>query len=106
MMDLLVQICSANKLKPQEHVISVVSDETGRAIEYQPSQSIGSLAVNRIFLISKASQRKEKDLEKQRHKDASKFEVCNHMILLLGRSVLELPSLPFEQLLLNLFKLL
>lgn len=76
MMDLLVQVASRNRLKPGEHAISVISEETGRTIDYQSSQTIGSLAVNKIFLINKSMQKKQRESEIQRHKDASKFEVC------------------------------
>lgn len=80
MMDLLVQVASESRLKPGEHVISAVSDETGRTIEYKSSQSIGSLGVNKIYLHNKAMQRKQREKEIQKHKDASKFEVSIKMV--------------------------
>lgn len=75
MMDLLVQVASSERLKPGEHAISVISEETGRTIEYQSSQTIASLGVNKVFLINKSAQRKQRETAIQRQKDASKFEV-------------------------------
>ena len=75
MMDLLVQVASRNRLKPGEHTISIVSEETGRTMDYQSSQTIGSLAINRIYLISKTMQKRQRESEIQRQRDASKFEV-------------------------------
>lgn len=75
MMDLLVQVASGSKLRPGEHVISAVSEETGRTIDYKSSQTIGTLGVNKIYLLNKAMQKKQRENEVQKQKDASKFEV-------------------------------
>ncbi|XP_067931818.1 cordon-bleu protein-like 1 isoform X2 [Watersipora subatra] len=87
MMDLLVQVASRNRLKPGEHAISVISEETGRTIDYQSSQTIGSLAVNKIFLINKSMQKKQRESEIQRHKDASKFEPTVRITVNMPRGV-------------------
>lgn len=75
MMDLLVQVASANRLKPGEHILSVISEQRGRAIEFLSSQSVGSLGVSRVFLINKALQKKQRENEVQKQRDASTFQV-------------------------------
>lgn len=80
MMDLLVHVASECKLKPGEHVISVLSEDTGRPIEYQSSQTIGSISVSTIYLQNKDMQKKEREKEMQMHRDASKFEVWEYIV--------------------------
>ena len=76
-----MSVASANKLKPGEHLIQAVSEKTGRTIEYKSSQTIGSLKVNQILLLSKTSQRKDRESKLQQQRDASRFEASNCLLL-------------------------
>ncbi|XP_022243552.1 uncharacterized protein LOC106461033 isoform X5 [Limulus polyphemus] len=54
MMDLLVQVTTANKISPGGHVIQVLT-ERGKEIQYKPNTPIGSLDTNIIYIVSKSS---------------------------------------------------
>lgn len=60
MMDLIVQVAAANKLSPAGHTLLVVNEDTGRAVQYQPSQTIGSLGVSQVQLVSKKAEKERK----------------------------------------------
>lgn len=77
MMDLFITTCSMSKLKPADHLLTIISEETGRPVEYHSSQTISSLAVSRVYLISKAQQQQRRDSELQKQKSLGEFEVCS-----------------------------
>ncbi|XP_076326733.1 uncharacterized protein LOC143233843 isoform X10 [Tachypleus tridentatus] len=54
MMDLLVQVTTANKISPGGHVIQVLT-ERGKEIQYKPNTPIGSLDTKIIYIVSKSS---------------------------------------------------
>lgn len=54
MMDLLVQVTTANKISPGGHVIQVLT-ERGKEIQYKPNTPIGSLDTHIIYIVSKSS---------------------------------------------------
>ncbi|XP_022255390.1 cordon-bleu protein-like 1 isoform X3 [Limulus polyphemus] len=54
MMDLLVQVTTANKITPGDHVIQVLTD-SGKEILYRPNTPIGVLDTHVIFIASKSS---------------------------------------------------
>ncbi|XP_071528242.1 uncharacterized protein [Panulirus ornatus] len=51
MMDLLIQVTTAHKIKPGDHVIHVVSDN--RLVSYKPSTLIGTLDTSVIQIVAK-----------------------------------------------------
>ena len=42
MMDLLIQVATANKISPGGHVIQVISDRSHSCLSYKPSTPIGT----------------------------------------------------------------
>ena len=70
MMDLLVQVAAGNKLSPASHTIHIFDEETGRPVDYKASQSVGSLRVSTLHLVSKKQERKA-----ERPRVAQPFEV-------------------------------
>ena len=60
MMDLIVQVAASNKLSPAGYTLIALNDDTGRPIPYQASQSIGSLGVTEVELISKKAEKERR----------------------------------------------
>ena len=44
MMDLLIQVATANKISPGGHVIQVISDRSHSCLSYKPNTPIGTYA--------------------------------------------------------------
>ncbi|CAH1789118.1 unnamed protein product [Owenia fusiformis] len=81
-MDLLIQITSANKLSPSDHVINAISEETNRPIDYKASHTIASLGVSTIYLIPKTT-----TVQKPKRSSGKKpFEVTNRLVVNLPRN--------------------
>ena len=78
MMDLLVQVAAGNKLSPASHTIHIFDEETGRPVDYKASQSVGSLRVSTLHLVSKKQERKA-----ERPRVAQPFEVWTTDYMLL-----------------------
>ncbi|KAG1679030.1 Golgi reassembly-stacking protein 2 [Nymphon striatum] len=55
MMDLLVQVTSANKITPGGHFIHVVTERGNDIVHYKPNTPIGSLDTNTIHVVPKNS---------------------------------------------------
>ncbi len=77
-MDLIVQVAASHKLSPAGYTLVAVSEETGRVIPYQASQSVGSLGVTRVELVSKKAE-KERKLQPA-VKPIKPFEVRLHFL--------------------------
>ncbi len=73
MMDLLVQVAARNKLSPAGHTLYAVNEETGRPIQYQASQAVGTLGVSEIHLVNKKSLQHNKPQQVPKH--AQPFQV-------------------------------
>ena len=59
-MDLLVQVAGKHKMNPTGHTLSIVSEETGKMIDYRPNQAIGVLGVATVYLLPKMSKKDRK----------------------------------------------
>ena len=59
-MDLIVQVAASNKLSPAGYTLIAMNEETGRPIQYKASQSVGSLGVTDVELISKKAEKERR----------------------------------------------
>ncbi|XP_037083674.1 protein cordon-bleu-like [Pollicipes pollicipes] len=53
MMDLLIQVTTANKISPGGHVIQVISDRSHSCLSYKPSTPIGTLDTTALRIVPK-----------------------------------------------------
>ncbi|KAF0295803.1 Protein cordon-bleu [Amphibalanus amphitrite] len=53
MMDLLIQVATANKISPGGHVIQVISDRSHSCLSYKPSTPIGTLDTTALRIVPK-----------------------------------------------------
>jgi len=80
-MDFIVQLTRAHKLNTTDHILTVLSEETGRPVDYASGQLIGQLLLlrgrKRLSLLSKAELKKEQERKAKEYRSAAKFEVSN-----------------------------
>lgn len=90
-MDFIVQLTRGNKLSTAEHVLSVLSEETGRPVDYASGQLIGPLLLlrgrKRLVLLSKADLKREQERKAEERRTAAKFETTYRVLVNLPRGV-------------------
>lgn len=53
MMDLLVHLTTANKLRPSDHVLQALDMSRDRTLPYKPNTPIGALDTQRVRVLAK-----------------------------------------------------
>lgn len=72
MMDVLVMAAGACHLSPASHQLVVTATETGRQVDYQPSQTLASLGdVTTVYLVPRQQVKVKDRPQSTPHGDAS-----------------------------------
>ncbi|KAK7499370.1 hypothetical protein BaRGS_00009345, partial [Batillaria attramentaria] len=100
MMDLLVHLAAKSKVNPTGHTLQVLDEETGKSLDYKPSQTVGSLGATTVHIVSK---NKKPDWSKavKANKAAKAFEITHRFTINLPggqKAVMRIsPHLTLEQ---------
>ncbi|XP_055959147.1 cordon-bleu protein-like 1 isoform X2 [Patella vulgata] len=102
MMDLLIQLAAKNKVNPSGYTLVVISEETGRPIDYKANQTVGSIGSQTIRLVPKKGEADKISGKSMKGKSSQPFEMTHRFTVNLPRNQKMVsrisPATPLDQL--------
>ena len=89
MLDLLVKLSASYKLSPSSYMLTVKHPTTGAFLKYCASETIGSLGVTTVYLVSKEAEKlrlKEKKTGQSFDASSDIFGICIIIIYILDNN--------------------
>ncbi|KAK6172113.1 hypothetical protein SNE40_018064 [Patella caerulea] len=102
MMDLLIQLAAKNKVNPSGYTLVVISEETGRSIDYKANQTVGSVGSQTIRLVPKKGEADKISGKSMKGNSTQPFEMTHRFTVNLPRHQKMVsrisPATPLDQL--------